>query len=423
MPVLYKNLFWWTNKPAPPYRYYCYSGGRASGKSTTVAQSLVLRAASQPIRVLCAREYQNSIQDSVHRLLADQIQALNLPGFTVTRDQITHSNGSLFIFRGLHHNLQSVKSMEGIDVAWVEEAQTLTRESLNILIPTIRKPGSTLIFTWNPLTVEDPVHQYFVADPAPALAAQTCHRHTTFRDVYQLLNPTIRETIEAAQAGDPLEFAHVWLGEPVADQPNQIISPAALYSARDRTPEPGPTSIGIDVARYGNDRTALAVKSGNQIASLHAWRHRSIVETADLASRVIETHQATLEFVNIDDTGVGGGLTDLLQQRHGPIVRGVNYAANPHLEPAHYPNVASELWFHFAALLPELAFNPHLNHWPGLVRELTARTWTINTRNQRQVESKNAAKSKTGGKSPDLADAILLACYPPPARQSYNVHI
>lgn len=423
VPAPYRDLFWWTSQAAAPYRYYCYSGGRASGKSTTVAQSLILRAASQPIRVLCAREFQNSIQDSVHRLLSDQIQALNLPGFTVTRDQITHVNGSLFIFRGLHRNLQSVKSMEGVEVAWMEESQTLTRESINTLIPTIRKPGSTLIFTWNPLTVEDPIHQYFVANPTDALAAQTIHRHTTYRDVYKLLNPTIQETITAAQSGDPIEFAHVWLGEPVANQPNQVIQPRDLYEARDRQLQPGPTSIGIDVARYGNDRTALSIKTGNQIASLQAWQHRSITESADLASRVIETHRNNLEFVNVDDTGVGGGLTDILTQRHGPIVRGVNYAAKPTLNPNQYPNVASELWFNFTEILPNLAFNPHLDHWPDLVRELTARTWTINTRNQRQVETKNTAKTKTSGKSPDLADAVLLACYPPPARQSYNVTI
>lgn len=423
VPAPYQDLFWWMSGGQPPYRYYCYSGGRASGKSTTVAQSLILRAATQPIRVLCAREYQNSIGDSVHRLLADQINALQLAGFTVTRDQITHRNGSLFIFRGLHHNLQSVKSMEGVDVAWVEEAQTLTRESLNILIPTIRKPASTLIFTWNPLTVEDPVHQYFIADPAPGLAAQTTHQHTTFRDVWQLLNPTIRDTITAAESGDPLEYAHVWLGQPVADHPNQIIQPAALYEARDRATQPGPTSIGIDVARYGNDRTAIAVKHGNQIQSLQAWQHKSITQTADLASRIIDQHKTSLEFVNVDDTGVGGGLTDLLQQRHGPIVRGVNYAAKPLHAPDRYPNVASELWFNFSEQLPNLAINPHLDHWPNLVQELTARTWTINTRNQRQVETKSTAKTKTGGKSPDLADAVLLACYPPPRHQSYNVSI
>lgn len=421
VPAPYRDLFWWTDRPRPPYRYYCYSGGRASGKSTTVAQSLILRAATQPIRVLCSREYQNSIQDSVHRLLADQIQALQLAGFTVTRDQITHSNGSLFIFRGLHHNLQSVKSMEGVNVAWVEESQTLTRESLNILIPTIRTPGSTMIFTWNPLTTGDPVHQYFVANPAPALAAQTIHRHTTYQDVWALLNPTIRATIEAAQSGDPLEYSHIWLGEPVANQPNQIIQPRQLYEARDRQPQPGPTSIGIDVARYGNDRTALALKTGNQIAALSAWQHRSITESADLASRQIDALKP--EFVNIDDTGVGGGLTDLLQQRHGPLVRGVNYASKPTIEPTRYPNIASELWFNFSNQLPNLSISPHLDHWPDLVRELTARTWTINTKNQRVVETKATAKSKTGGKSPDLADAVLLACYPPPRRQTYNVSI
>ena len=112
----YRPLWWWVNNDKPPYRYYAYSGGRASGKSTSIAQSLACRAATQAIRILCAREYQNSIADSVHRLLSDQINRLGLQGYTVTRDDITHINGSTFIFRRLHNNLDSIKSIEGIDV-------------------------------------------------------------------------------------------------------------------------------------------------------------------------------------------------------------------------------------------------------------------------------------------------------------------
>ena len=158
----YRDLWWWLHTETPPYRYYCYSGGRASGKSTAVAQSLILRAASQPITVLCAREFQNSIADSVHKLLVGTIRKFGLQGFEITRDSISHINGSTFIFRGLHNNFESIKSIEGIDVCWVEEAQTVGKESLTTLIPTIRKTNSTLIFTWNPRTSHDTVWTFFV---------------------------------------------------------------------------------------------------------------------------------------------------------------------------------------------------------------------------------------------------------------------
>lgn len=418
IPTTYKPLWWWTQTNEPPYRYYCYSGGRASGKSTAVAQSLVCRAITQPITVLCAREYQNSIRDSVHKLLAETIEAMNLPGYTITRDAITHSNGSQFIFRGLHSNLQSVKSMEGIHVCWVEEAQTITRESLDVLIPTIREPGSTLIFTWNPLTVTDPVMQYFVTHATDERKTQTYYKHTTWRDIRDLLNASITGMIEADR--NSAEYAHVWEGEPYSTTTNQIITPTDLYKTLDTPPEDGPVSIGVDVARYGTDRTAMTIKRGNTIERIEAWRHLSLTASADIITRTIQDTQA--EMIRIDDTGVGGGLTDILTQRHGHKIQGINFAGKPK-RPDTYPNIASELWFDFATQLPQLHFARDMEHWPELVEELTTRTWKINSRNQRQVESKQDWKDRSTLGSPDLADSLLLACYQPPQLPSWNVQI
>lgn len=419
IPAAYRDAIWWTSQTTPPYRYYCYSGGRASGKSTTIAQTLVLRAAMQPLTILCAREYQNSITDSVHKLLSEQIDALQLPGYTVTRDTITHVNGSQFIFRGLHSNLQSIKSMEGIDVCWVEEAQTITRDSLDVLIPTVRQPESTLFFSWNPLTVSDPVMSYFVTQATSELKAQTLYRHTTYRDVWQLLNPTVKDMIIAAQ-GTP-EFAHVWEGEPYADIANQIISPKGLYAALEQPSEGERVSMGVDVARYGTDRTALCIKKGNRIEELISWRHQSLTASADTISRYIQ--KLNPYSVQIDDTGVGGGLTDILTRRHGShVVRGVNFAGRAR-NPRLYPNIASELWFDFADMLPTLSISRDLSEWPSLVQELTTRTWQINSKNQRQVESKQHWKDRNTLGSPDLADAVLLACYRPAELPSWTVQV
>ncbi|HET7321868.1 MAG TPA: PBSX family phage terminase large subunit, partial [Longimicrobiaceae bacterium] len=143
-------------------RYVVLYGGRGGAKSWSVARALVIQAAERPLRVLCAREIQKSIQDSVHRLLSDQIHALGLTGYETTRGEIRHENGSLFLFEGLKHNVTKVKSLEGIDVAWIEEAERISEESWQVLIPTIRKAGSRIFVTFNPDTEHDPTYRRFV---------------------------------------------------------------------------------------------------------------------------------------------------------------------------------------------------------------------------------------------------------------------
>ena len=412
----YRDLWWWLHTETPPYRYYCYSGGRASGKSTAVAQSLILRASVQPITVLCAREFQNSITDSVYKLLTGTIEKFGLQGFEIRRDGIGHANGSSFIFRGLHDNIQSIKSIEGIDVCWIEEAQTISQTSLTTLIPTIRKTNSTLIFTWNPLTSHDPVWTYFITTDSEERLRQTCHWHTTYEDVRRLISQDVLDMIEADK--ETADYGHVWLGLPYADTDNQLISDAMISEALHHTPSDGPVTFGVDVARYGNDRTALTIKRGNRIETLESWTHTSIVETAERIRLHASRHQPI--DIRIDDTGVGGGLTDLLKSWGLPVT-GINYAGKP--KDPQYPNIASELWFDFANMLPQLGFNPQIPDLAKLTTELTTRKWHINSRNQRQIESKQDYKDTMNLGSPDLADSLLLACYEPPKLPSWDVMV
>lgn len=412
----YRDLWWWLHTETPPYRYYCYSGGRASGKSTAVAQSLILRASIQPITVLCAREFQNSITDSVYKLLTETIEKFGLQGFEIRRDGIGHVNGSSFIFRGLHDNIQSIKSIEGIDVCWIEEAQTISQTSLTTLIPTIRKTNSTLIFTWNPLTSHDPVWTYFITTDSEERLRQTCHWQTTYEDVRRLLSKDVLDMIEADK--QTADYGHIWLGLPFADTDNQLISDAMLNEALHRTPSDGPVTFGVDVARYGNDRTALTIKQGNRIETLESWTHTSIVETAERIRLHASRHHPI--DIRIDDTGVGGGLTDLLKSWGLPTT-GINYAGKPKVPQ--YPNIASELWFDFANMLPQLSINPRIPDLAKLTTELTTRKWRINSRNQRQIESKQDYKHAMNLGSPDLADSVLLACYEPPKLPSWDVMV
>lgn len=419
IPHVYQELYWWTHNPKPPYTYYCYSGGRSSGKSTSIAQSLIMRAAMQTILVLCTREFQISIKDSVHALLASQIQQLEIPGFTVTRDEIRHINGSSFIFKGLHNNVQNVKSTEGVDVCWVEEAQMVTKESLDVLDPTIRNPNSTLIFSWNPLKVTDPVWTEFVATDNTARKALTLHKHTTYRDVETLLSASMLQKIEAAK-GTP-EFEHVYEGMPLSDLVNQVIDARALYACLEVEPEPGLRVLGVDVARTGSDRTVVCLKDGNTVRNMKAWSRASLVESACEIRRIVEEYKVDL--VRIDDTGVGGGLTDILQQHLPGMVQPVNYARRAR-NPRKYPNVASELWFDFAENMGGIRVERGLPFWSELVAELTTRSWSIDSRDRRVVESKKSwRKGQQGAGSPDIADAFLLACYPVRELPDYNVSV
>jgi len=127
-----------------PKRYKVAHGGRGSGKSWGFARALLLQGASEPLRILCTREVQKSIKDSVHKLLTDQIEALGLGWFyQVLENEIRGKNGTEITFAGLAtHTIESIKSYEGVDRVWVEEGQVVRKRSWDVLIPTIRKPGS-----------------------------------------------------------------------------------------------------------------------------------------------------------------------------------------------------------------------------------------------------------------------------------------
>jgi phage terminase large subunit len=147
-------------------RYKVCYGGRGGAKSWGIARALLIKGAKEPIRILCAREYQTSIKDSVHKLLCDQIEALNLHSFyEITQASIRGANGTEFAFAGLKNNISNIKSFEGVDICWVEEAQTVSRLSWNVLIPTIRKEGSEIWVSFNPELETDETYQRFVVKP------------------------------------------------------------------------------------------------------------------------------------------------------------------------------------------------------------------------------------------------------------------
>jgi phage terminase large subunit len=149
-----------------PMRYKILHGGRGGSKSWGIARALLTLGASKPLRVLCAREMQTSIAQSVHKLLKDQIVALGLDSFYEVQNYVIKgANGTEFTFHGLKHNIANIKSVEGTDICWVEEAQTVSKTSWDTLIPTIRKEGSEIWISFNPALEADETYQRFVTSP------------------------------------------------------------------------------------------------------------------------------------------------------------------------------------------------------------------------------------------------------------------
>lgn len=194
-----------------PRRYKILYGGRGGAKSWGVARALLLLAAQSPLRVLCAREIQKSMKDSVHRLLKDQIEALGLSDeYDVFDTEIRGKNGSLFLFTGLQsHTVDSIKSFEGVDRVWVEEGHGVSAKSWNTLIPTIRKENSEIWVTLNPDMDTDDTYIRFIAAPSD----DTWLCEVNWRD-----NPWFPQVLDdervKAKARDPESYDHIWEGKP-----------------------------------------------------------------------------------------------------------------------------------------------------------------------------------------------------------------
>lgn len=215
IPEQYKELF----QPSKAWRHLVYKGGRASGKSTQIAISRLLKGSQKKLRGLCTREIQNSIQESVYKLLCDKIDELGLTDWQKFNDKLVNSKtGSEIFFKGLHNNIQSIKSIEGIDWCWIEEAQSVSADSINTLVPTIRKEGSELIWSYNPLTEHDPV-QELIVDKADD---RTYVLHVNSDAIEQLLSREIIEEREKMRRDNPDMFAHVWLGQPLTSKTGTV---------------------------------------------------------------------------------------------------------------------------------------------------------------------------------------------------------
>lgn len=299
-------------KPLKPMikscRYKILYGGRGSGKSWGVAQLLVEIAVRTKVRVFCGRELQNSMSDSVIKLIADTIEDLGyLEEFEVQRNAIyCLKTGSEFMFYGIKNNPNKIKSLEGIDLVWIEEAENVSNESWDILIPTIRKERSEIWVTFNPKNILDPTYQRFVIAPP---------KNSFVRKINYDENPyfpeTLRLEMEECKERDYELYRHIWLGEPVADSDKVIIKPVWIECAVDAHKKlgflpAGRKIVGFDVADDGVDSNANAFVHGSVVLRVDEWHGEDVIGSAD------RTRLNALEFganeIVYDSIGVGAGV-------------------------------------------------------------------------------------------------------------------
>ena len=194
-----------------PARYKIMWGGRGSGKSWSVARKTIIRMVENPgYKVLCTRELQKSIRNSVHALLKMQVHEMGLSKFfEITNDEIRGLNGSVCIFMGVRSNPDEIRSLEGVDLCWVEEAHNLTQESWDILDPTIRKPGSEIWATYNTRFKHDTVHKMFVTEKPPPDSWVQLVNH----DANPFFPDVLRRQMEHMKAHDYQKYMHIWEGQ------------------------------------------------------------------------------------------------------------------------------------------------------------------------------------------------------------------
>ena len=378
-------------------RYKVLLSGRGSGKSFHVALALLWLASRCRMRILCLREFMNSIGDSSKAQIEEVITLSGTESsWTITRTSITHKvTGSVFIFKGLRNNYNSLKSIPNIDIAVVEECAGMSQESLDALIPTIRKEGSEIWLLGNPQDRHDPVASMFIERyREDAIVIANDYRDNPF------CSRTIIAEAEAMKTMSEALYNHIYIGEYLDTSTLILVDNVAMGDAK--TISNPKVVVGVDIARDGGDRTVIAVRRGYGFASIRSYDTMDIDKLSHELQAVIARYKP--ERINIDSTGHGAWAGDALKA-YGIDVRTINFASDSR-KPERYGNMRTELYglakdyFAGGGVIPR-------DH-ADLDKELSASYYLLDKRNRPCLIPKAEIKKKIG-RSPDIADAVCLS--------------
>lgn len=437
--------FWLTthDDAGEPIRNRVLYGGRSSSKSWDAAGFAIFLAQSCRVRILCARQFQNKIEESVYSLLKIQIERFGLQSqFHVTDNKIVHKRtGSEFIFYGLWRHIDEIKSLEGIDILWIEEAHNLTEAQWTILEPTIRKEGSQIWVIFNPKLVSDFTYKRFVVNPPPG----TIKRKINYTE-NPFLSSTMRRIIDAARAEDHDTYAHIYLGEPSEDDDASIIKRSWIMAAIDAhkalgLPASGSKRTGFDVADDGPDKCATIAAHGSLAYASDLWKARED-ELLKSCTRVWTSALASGSSITYDSIGVGataGAKFGELNRERREVVQYAKFNAGGAVfrpEAVYsqnvrnrdmFANIKAQAWWLVAdrlrntynAVRNGASFDPadmifissDMANLDELVDELSTPKRDYDNAGKVKVESKKDL-DKRDVASPNLADAFIMAFAP-----------
>lgn len=301
-----------------PKKFKIIYGGRGGAKSMTVADILLMRIVTEGIKVGAMREMQNSIDDSVHSLFCEEIERLKLPGFTIQNTSISHARGGQITYKGLARNTESVKSMHGFDVFWVEEAATLSKKSIDLLVPTLRVDGSELWMTFNPASSADPVSIEFL-DPFKSQLIRDGYYEDDLHIIIKINyndNPFFPDNLEQLrvkqkQTKPPAEYRHIWEGEPNDSVENSLIPVEWFEACIDAHKVKGFEPKGAIIATHdpsdeGGDTKGFSVRQGSVVLDVQEREFGDVNSGLDWAMELAV--KANCDHFGWDFDGIGMGL-------------------------------------------------------------------------------------------------------------------
>lgn len=424
-------------------------GGRASSKSWDAAGFAIFLANHCRLRILCARQFQNKIEESVYSLLKIQINRFGLQHrFKILSNKIVNLHtGSEFLFYGLWSHIDEVKSLESIDICWLEEAHNITQTQWDILEPTVRNAHSQFWIIFNPRLASDFVYKRFVLNPP----ANTIVRKINYTE-NPFLSHTMQALIAATKRDDPEQYDHVYLGMPRDDDDDVIIRRGWIQAAIDAhaqlsLPVEGSNALnrlGFDVADSGADKCALVLAQGSIISWAEQWKaaEDELLQSCTRTYVAATMHQAHIVYDSIGVGAAAGAKFNELNSQHmqqqrihhskfnaGAAVWQPNakYAKSTTTNKDMFSNLKAQAWWlladrfkntynairhgqPFAAgeLISIRADCPHLEQ---LMDELATPKRTYAADGRVKVESKQEL-AKRDVPSPNLADALVMACTP-----------
>ena len=441
-PSLNKNLKKFWKKQA---RVKVLYGGRSSSKSWDASAVAIILSRWTKLKFLCCRQFQNKIEESVYTLLKFQIYRFDLKHeFDILKSKIIHKiTGSEFIFYGLWLHIDEIRSTEGIDVCWIEEAHNLLESQWQVLNPTLRKEGSQFWIIFNPQLQTDFVYQRFVVNPP---------RDSVVRKINYDENPYLSETIinviEETKKEDYEEFQHIYLGEPLLDDDNIIIKRSWIIASVDAhkilefKPQ-GLKRIGFDIADDGGDRCVNVLAHGSVCIYLESWKANED-ELLKSCRRTWKNAQEWNASVIYDSTGVGASAGAKFNEINDNTntTRPIKYqkfhagagVVLPDNEYKHgikngdmFANLKAQAWWSVADRLRNtwdaitngaeydpadlITIDSEIDNLEQLITELSTPKKDYNNADKIKVESKKDLLKREVN-SPDLADAFIMAFAP-----------